>query len=216
MVDFFPFFDLNNDEFLETLHDLSNSNRPTACSLFDSVAGMCKNDLYKNLKNDCLSLEGFNLKFSKQSHELSCFHLNIQSLNSKLDYFIELINSLDYCFDVICLSEVWATNIQFYSNILKDYSFHFDLPRSGIVGGVGIFIHKTLKFKLRNDLYVASSINNTVENIWFEINKSSKKYVVGCMYRHPNSHVVDFYKLFEATMNKINKRKTPCIQSWQT
>jgi len=210
MVDFLPFFDLNNDELFETLNDLVSGSH-SDFSLVDSLDDLCKNELYKNLTNDCLSMEGFNAKFSNQYHDLSCLHLNIQSLNSKLDDFIQLVNSLDYCFDVICLSEVWATNIQFYTNILQDYIFHFDLPKSGIVGGVGIFLHKTLKFKLRNDLYISSSTNNAVENIWFEITKFNKKYIIGCIYRHPNSHIIDFYKLFESTMNKINKRKTPCV-----
>src|SRR3989442_1521457 len=103
---------------------------------------------------------------------------------SKLDDFIQLIDSLEVCFDVICLSEVWSTNIQFYSRLLQQYNFYYDLPKSGIVGGVGVFIHKSLQFKLRNDLYVSSSANNNVENIWFEISKSNSKFIIGCLYRH--------------------------------
>src|SRR6267154_1697580 len=94
---------------------------------------------------------------------------------------------------------------------LSQYNFYYDLPKSDIVGGVGVFLHKSLKFKLRNDLYVNSTINNTVENIWFEISKSNSKYIIGCLYRHPNSFVTDFYKMLEITLCKINKRKIPCI-----
>ena len=62
------------------------------------------------LVNANLSIEQFNHDFSSHSHELRCLHINIHSLNSKLDEFNILMNSIDVCFDVICLSEIWATN----------------------------------------------------------------------------------------------------------
>ena len=86
MVDFLPFFDLNNDELFETLNDLVSDSH-SDFSLVDSLDDLCKNELYKNLTSDCLSVKGFNLNYAKLSQDLSCLHLNIQSLNSKLDDF---------------------------------------------------------------------------------------------------------------------------------
>jgi len=131
--------------------------------------------------------------------------------NSVFDEFLHLINSLDVSFDIICLSEIWSTNLLLFSCILLDYEFNFDLPKAGIVGGVGLFTHKSLKIKLRNDLYINSSSNNKIENIWMEVSKSNKKFIIGCLYRHPNSFISDFCQLIETPLCKINKCKYPCI-----
>src|SRR2546425_1192963 len=129
----------------------------------DVLAELSCKDYYDNLFNANLSIEQFNHDFSPHSDELRCLHINIHSLNSKLDEFNILVNSIDVCFDVICLSEIWATNIQYHARILKDYNFHYVLPELGIVGGVGIFIHKSWQAKIRNDLNIRSDCNNKIE-----------------------------------------------------
>src|SRR5437867_2043002 len=103
------------------------------------------------------------------------------------------------------------TNVNVFSCILPDYEFNYDLPKSGIVGGVGVFTHKSLKIKIRNDLYIKSTSNNTIENIWMVVSKSNKKFVIGCLYRHPNSFISEFCQLKDISMSKLDKSKHPCI-----
>ena len=187
----------------------NNSNVNALRNIF---ADLSNKDFYNSLTSENLSIEQFNHNFSDQAHDLRCLHINIHSLNAKLDEFSNLINSMDVCFDIICLSEIWSTNIQFHSCVLQHDNFIYDLPKSSIVGGVGIFIHKNLQFKIRNDLYMSSTSTNTIENLWIEIiNKANKKFIIGCIYRHPNSFVADFIKILESNLCKINKRKYPCI-----
>ena len=78
--------------------------------------------------------------------------------------------------DVIILSEIWSTNIDFYLNILPGYSFYYDLPEDSHVGGIGIFINIFLQHEV-TEYKLATSATNRVENIWFEISKYNKKYI---------------------------------------
>ena len=49
-------------------------------------------------------------------------------------HLCQLLALLDVQFDVIILTEIWTTNIEFYKNILPDYNFYYDLPAEGKVG----------------------------------------------------------------------------------
>ncbi len=66
--------------------------------------------------------------------------MNIRSLNSKVGQLCQLFELLNIDFDVIALSEMWTTNIDFCANILPGYNFYYDLPDHSIVGGVGIYV----------------------------------------------------------------------------
>ena len=61
---------------------------------------------------------------------------------------------------------------------MPGYSLNVDICTSSNVGGVGVFIKKSLGFKLRNDLNL-SNITHKIENLWYEIIKNNKKYIVG-------------------------------------
>ena len=83
---------------------------------------MSKNDVFINIKNDLSTCLEFNNTLSKVSgrkfYNLKVLHLNIHSLNAKLDGFCDLINCLDVNFDVIVLTEIWGTNVSFFRNLL--------------------------------------------------------------------------------------------------
>src|SRR3989442_991414 len=210
MLSSLPFYILDYQNFLAAIHDPDLSDNESKC-LKDILSDISDKKFYDNLNTENISLDNFNNIFCRQKHDLRFLHINIHSLNSKLDEFLHLINSLDITFDVICLTEIWSTNVNFFSCILPDYEFNYDLPKSGIVGGMGVFTHKSLKIKIRNDLYIKSTSNNTIENIWMVVSKSNKKFVIGCLYRHPNSFISEFCQLMDIAMSKLNKSKHPCI-----
>jgi len=118
---------------------------------------------------------------------------------------------LDVEFDIIVLSEIWSYNLDYYQNILDGYSLYSDLPSNSNIGGLGMFIKKTLNCKLRNDLLMTAQTDIRIENLWFEIEKNRKKYIVGGKYRHPNQSIQSFTNLLEQNLIKINKGKTPCF-----
>ena len=114
MLDCLPFFHLDNSELSATLQDSQTDVNLPVIQLNKILGELSNNEFYNNLENDDLTIENFNQNHSTQDYELRCLHINIHSLNSKLDDFIQLINSLDVCFDIICLTEIWSTNIQFF------------------------------------------------------------------------------------------------------
>ena len=146
----------------------------------------------------------------KNNIELSVFHLNIRSLNSKHRVLCQFLELLHVSFDVLILSEIWSNNIDYYKNILPGYSFYYDLPMLSNVGGVGMFISNNLCHHVTD----AYNLNcSGVENLWIEITKRNKKYVVGGIYRHPNSNVKEFTSELDYVLSDVNHRNNPCIVS---
>ena len=71
--------------------------------------------------NSCIGSDDNNI-------ELSVFHMNIRSLNSKHKLLCQFLDLLHLSFDVIILSKIWSSNISFYWNIFPGYTFYYDLP----------------------------------------------------------------------------------------
>jgi len=59
------------------------------------------------------------------------------------------------------------------------------------------------------DTYKMNCAN--VENLWVEVLKQSKKYIIGGVYRHPNSNVKEFTSKLDCVLSNVNRRKTPCV-----
>ena len=96
---------------------------------------------------------------------LSFFHINIRSLNANYKKLQDLLNAYDTNFDVILLSEIWSTNIDFFNAVFIDYNFVFSPPKSQRAGGVGLLIKKNFNYNIINtsaDVFFA-----TLQNIWF-------------------------------------------------
>ena len=87
----------------------------------------------------------------KSTKNLSIFHLNIRSIH---EHFIELtsyIHSLNIPFKIIGISETWLK--PFHTNyIIPNYNIEKDIRVNNRGGGVSLYIHDSLQYKLRNDL----------------------------------------------------------------
>jgi len=144
----------------------------------------------------------------KNNIELSVFHLNIRSLNSKHRVLCQFLELLHVSFDVLILSEIWSNNIDYYKNILPGYSFYYDLPLSSNVGGVGMFVSNNLCHHVVDTCKLNCF---GVENLWVEITNRNKKYVIGGIYRHPNSNVKEFTSELDCVLSHVNHKKIPCV-----
>jgi len=155
--------------------------------------------------------------FNNQFHNFAKFvnfsvlHLNIRCLNSKIRGFCQLIYSLDYTFDVIVLSELWAYNVKYYCNILPEYQFHYKLPEDSKVGGVGIFVRNCYTVQEITHLDIDSSQDCKLENLWLRISSESKKLIVGGIYRHPNQNITEFKCKIEQVLQSLSNHSSPCI-----
>jgi len=51
--------------------------------------------------------------------------------------------------------------------------------------------------------YIEDTDKNQIENVWIEVVKYGKTYLIGGIYRHPNQNIDDFSTALEATLDRI-------------
>ena len=57
-------------------------------------------------------------------------------------------------------------------------------------GGAGLYVHKSIAYNIRNDLKLIPPNPGVIESTFIEIILPGRKNViVGCIYRHPSSHL---------------------------
>ena len=128
-----PFFHIDDNDFEEYLNIDSSkksfNNHLSDQALREYLFNLSQEEHFKSLDSTYYTTEHFVNKFKINTDvELSVFHLNIHSLNSKQFAFCTFMNLLQFEFDVIILSEIWSHNIEFYHNILDGFSLFHDLP----------------------------------------------------------------------------------------
>ena len=92
---------------------------------------------------------------------INAIHVNIRSLLKNFDNLLDILKDSNYSFNILWISETWCTD-----SALKDNS-NLHLPNFGIIpqerktnkhgSGVLIYIYKSLKCFLRNDLCVSDN-----------------------------------------------------------
>lgn len=139
-------------------------------------------------------------KTYKDKIDLSLFHVNIRSLHKNSDNLINFINSSDCQFDILVLTEIWSTNLDFYSQLIPGYSYHYNPPLNRRAGGVAIYYRSDLRMNIRNDLQVPS---DNFEMLCLDLNVNNCTYTLCAIYRHPGTPVIDFTDNIAVLLNKI-------------
>ena len=215
-----PFSSINNDDFLLTSHGLDSTSIDylkdvpsfSIQTLLDQFPGekFAKDDfLSSTIESKYYTPAQFiNEKFSKR--KFTMIHLNIASLQRHIDELRSFLTLLNHPFDIIAITETrlhaQATlvdvNIDGYDFIHKETSTQN--------GGVALFIKSCHEFEPLNHFSV--SLENICETVFVEVkDKSKKKIVIGCIYRH-HTPISDFSSEFlEKTLQKITKSKKTCV-----
>ena len=122
---------------------------------------------------------------TSSENSFSVLHVNIRSISKNFEKLKDLLSNTNFKFKIICLSETWCKDEDVKNNSLfqiPNYSTIHQI-RSGDKkgGGVCMFLHNTLVYKLRLDL----SINTIdIESLAVEIiNKKTKNLIVHTLYR---------------------------------
>ena len=168
------------------------------------------NDLYDAVHSSYYTEQEFNTKFrtiSKDNLDLSIFHLNIRNLNANGSNLMQLLSMLDLKFDVIALSEVWSTNITFFKNIFENYTFIYDVPQDSKVGGIGMYVANDLKHRIIPESKLIGNEKCQIENVWVEITKKNKTYIIGGIYRHPDQNITEFKNILDVSVHKMQDKK---------
>ena len=130
--------------------------------------------------------------FSKNS--FSVLHLNIRSINKNFEPFSEFYSKLKHVFSVICFSETRASEENINKNSafqLNNYNVTHQIRNSHKGGGLCIFIHESLCYKLKKDLSINSE---AIESLSIETsNKKTSNLIFKTIYRPPTGDI----RLFE-------------------
>ena len=87
----------------------------------------------------------------------SVLHLNIRSLNKNFESLKNLLVEINFCFEVICITESWCSDDPHTNNNyqLPNYVSIHQGRKNGKTGSfITIFIHKGLIYNIRHDLSV--------------------------------------------------------------
>ena len=181
---------------------------------FDNVLLNSTNDPDENIFNNLSQIDSvFHAveeaaanfkKFNDKS--FSVLHLRIRSLNENFESLKELLTTIKFEFKVICLTETWCTDDPRNGTLfnLENYTSVNQVRKHGRGGGICVFIHNSLTFKLRSDLGTNS---DDIESLVIEIvNKNSKNFVINAQYRKPAG---DFKQYKTYLDNFFNKMKNP-------
>jgi len=194
--------------------DLNNLDNGSQISPLDPDTNFL-NDFYTsiNTTSQYHTVESFNKSCSTPCcNTLSLFHLNVRSLPCHFDELNEYISSLHQHFTVIALTETWLTE-----NIAENYSIpgynsihHCRKNRSG--GGVSLYIRNDMYHQERGDLEFVIDDTGT-KSISIEIipsNPKEKKTILSCVYRPPNTDIIEFNERIKESINNINRERATC------
>ena len=144
----------------------------------------------------------------EQSNHLSFFHLNIRSLQNKIDELSTLLSTLNIKFSVVGITETWlrdsspGVSIDGYNFVYKNR-----LARSG--GGVGLYVSDNLDYRIRTD--ICANEDEVMESLFIEIIRPHERNViVGIIYRPPDQNVNDFVSRMNDVLGEISRDNKTC------
>ena len=84
----------------------------------------------------------------------SVLHTNICSLQGNFNNLEQLLNNLEYEFDIIALTETWHTegNQNFIPGLLTGYQNYEGISGSTLKGGCGFYFKNNISFVVRQEL----------------------------------------------------------------
>ena len=222
----FAFDSLSNNEF-----EILNSTNKLSQSDMDRLSQMKFNPFQIN-QNIALSANNLNLDTSFNTNSIKCdyylpsefknqtknidgqekfslLHLNIRSISNKFDSFKNLIDTPNLPFQIIELTETWLNENNMDCFNLENYEYLGSSRTTKKGGGVGLYILKQLEFKSRDDL--TKNIENIIETKFTEItNNNGKNFIIGVIYRPPNSNFETFKNTMNTILEKIDKENKIC------
>ena len=121
------------------------------------------------------------------SNHLSICHLNVQSLASTFTEFEVMLHQ--HRFDIITLSETWLkNNLEVIKHItIPGYKMEYNNRIHKRGGGVGLYIHENLQYKIRSDI---TRRDESIEHMWLEVKGKTNPFLVAVFYQ-PSSNDAD-------------------------
>ena len=183
-------------------------------SHFDPYEQPDLNEMFDDVKftneNICnyYNIDEIAKKINHNDFSLNVLHLNIRSLAAKYDQLLNIIKNLenDNCqLDFIMLCETWLNDVNGNLFNIDGYTKIEKHRKSRIGGGVAIYALNKYKVKLREDLSIFEE--GVLESLFIETKIGHKSFVLGEVYRIPNTDQEFFINTYENIITKIIQEK---------
>ena len=150
-------------------------------------------------------LDRYLAKHVISNNSFSVAHLNIRSIPANFSAFLSFIDSLDHCFIVIGLSETWLnpSNVSTYG--IRGYTHVYRTKCTSRGGGVSLFVSEKLVYSEMTDYCM---MNDHIESLFVKISNNGMVFVIGIVYRPPNSNVVQFTETLNDILTQVSHM--PC------
>ena len=140
-----------------------------------------------------------------RTNSLAVMHFNVRSLPKNLELLHDILASFKRKPDIIAVTETRLNDNTVCNVDITGYNF-FNVNSPTSAGGVGIYIANNLKTTIRPDIVINCE---QVESCWIEIDAgpNKKRYIIGCIYRHPHSKVAAFTEKLDELLGQFNQNK---------
>ena len=157
----------SSDNFENMSFDPFQRNSVLLDNLSDPYFNFFNNNNLEAVNTKYFSLDELESHLSTaEDDNFSLLHINIRSMSKNFEKLKSLLLNMNFEFKIICLTETWCKSDDDKNNSL------FQIPNYSLIhqarqdekkgGGVCIFIQKSLNYKLRNDLNVNTSDNESL------------------------------------------------------
>lgn len=173
----------------------------------DNIDGCDEQDEY-NVHTQCKYYDMEDLESGLLS-DFPCkvMHHNIRSLIENGDNLKILLNELSesgISMDLVLLCETFLNDNNYTLPNINGYKKIEKHRKNSRGGGVAMFINNNLHFKIRDDLSIFNE--GLFESLFIEISLNGKSYVVGEIYRVPNTNIQlfldNYFFIIEKVMNE--------------
>lgn len=156
-------------------------------------------ELHELFSSDCCYYDLNNL--SDYPFNNSVLHLNVRSLQNKVNEIEALLTMLSYP-KALMLTETWL-RADGYLVSVHGYSFVSSPRVSGPGGGVGIYLHDTVHYQIISK----SSNHNFTNNIdYILITLSQFNVAICCMYCPPQTKLIDIMHAISALKEQVDHK----------
>ena len=161
------------------------------------------NNKLQEIDSPYFSVENFETVSDQlNGDKFSILHLNIRSLNKSIDNLRDFLASLKGKFSVTVLTESWYDETANKNSLfdLENYNSVHKTRKNKKRGGICIYIHKSIHFKVRNDLAL---FNDEIETASVEtVNNILKNFIITGIYRPPKRNIKFFKDYFKELLSK--------------
>ena len=173
----------------------------------------CEPEILSSLNKNSFATKYFQENnFAHQTNSVNDFsilNINIRSIQKNFETFKSFYRSLNYLFDIICVTETWEDPSQpIGTNSL------FNLPCYTLIsqprvqkkgGGTAIFVLNSLPFQRIDQ---QSFVNKNIECLTIEVSSNSgKNIIITCVYRPPDGSVPSFIKSIKTLISATRTDK---------